>query len=162
MIGKVRKQVYDLTLEDLQQHPVWEFALDEEGEKNQDEATVRPCERRGPFDPNEGMVIVKARFTLADGSTMLGYLTPPTRGNDLGIIQPQIVTLMGQISFWYGSLEPSRDTLDGNYKLLGRQADRVFPLQFSSDVEVVGGPVAGVLSGFSYFVLQTNQVRVVK
>jgi hypothetical protein len=46
--SRVRKQVYDLTVADLEQHAVWEFALDEEGEEGQDEATIRPYESRGP------------------------------------------------------------------------------------------------------------------
>jgi hypothetical protein len=46
-----RKQVYELTVEDLRQHPVWEFALDEEGEEGQDEATVRPFVSSGSVDP---------------------------------------------------------------------------------------------------------------
>ena len=41
---KIRKQVYQLTLDDLERTPVWEFALDEEVEEGQDEATVRPVE----------------------------------------------------------------------------------------------------------------------
>src|SRR5882724_9722481 len=42
MPQQIRKQVYELTLEDLVAFPAWEFALDEEGEPDQDEATVRP------------------------------------------------------------------------------------------------------------------------
>jgi hypothetical protein len=37
---KTRKQVYDLTRENLSKFPIWEFALDEEGDEGQDEATV--------------------------------------------------------------------------------------------------------------------------
>src|SRR5262252_1978828 len=46
---RVRKQVFDLTVEDLDRYPVWEFALDEEGDEGQDEATVRPYEPHGPL-----------------------------------------------------------------------------------------------------------------
>ena len=31
---KVRKQVYELMLDDLAKHPVWEFALDQEKVEN--------------------------------------------------------------------------------------------------------------------------------
>jgi len=31
---KIRKQVYELTPKDLEEHATWEFALDEEGEEN--------------------------------------------------------------------------------------------------------------------------------
>jgi len=39
---RIRKQVHELTIEDLEAHPAWQFALDEEAEEGQDEATVRP------------------------------------------------------------------------------------------------------------------------
>jgi len=77
---RIRKQVYELTVQDFDQHPVWIFALDEEGEEGQDEATVRPRPATRPVDPTEGMMVVKARFTLADGTSMTGYITPPTPG----------------------------------------------------------------------------------
>jgi hypothetical protein len=70
---KIRRQVYELTLDDLSKFPVWEFALDEEGEEGQDEATVRPYEVTGALDPSDGMFVVRASFTLADDSKMQGY-----------------------------------------------------------------------------------------
>jgi hypothetical protein len=63
---KIRKQVYELKLDDVRRFPVWEFALDEEGEEGQDEATVRPCEISGPLDSADRPFIIRAGFTLAD------------------------------------------------------------------------------------------------
>jgi hypothetical protein len=71
----VRRQVYELTLDDLGNSPVWEFRLDEKDEKGQDESTVRPHTASGPLDPADRMFLVRAAFTLADGSRMQGYLT---------------------------------------------------------------------------------------
>ena len=51
---KIRKQVYELTVDDFTEFPVWEFALDEEGEENQDEATVRPSTAPLPLDCSDG------------------------------------------------------------------------------------------------------------
>src|SRR5437773_1340523 len=99
---KIRKQVYELTVQDLREHPVWEFALDEEDKRGQDEATVRPFISSGSVDPGAGTFIVRARFTLADGTPFVGYLTPRDDPNDLGTIQPQIVTERGQVWFWMG------------------------------------------------------------
>jgi hypothetical protein len=59
---------------DMRRFPIGEFASDEEG---QDEATVRPFDVSGALDRSDGMFVVRARFTLADGTQMLGY--PPTR-----------------------------------------------------------------------------------
>jgi hypothetical protein len=157
---RIRKQVYELTVEDFDQHPVWEYALDEEGEEGQDEATVRPHSVAGPVDPADGMVIVKARFTLADGTSMPGYLTPPSPDSGgLGTIQPQIITQRGQVPFWCGAFRPTSEVLAQNYDRLERTADRVFPLRFTSEIEIVGGPVVGVLNGFQYMEMATEKIH---
>ena len=102
---KVRKQVYDLTLADLATTPAWEFALDEEGEEDQDEATVRPTHGNAPIDAAAGMYVVRARFRLADGTEQVGYLTPPVQGDATWpAIQPVVVTPHGQVMFWFGAL----------------------------------------------------------
>ncbi len=78
---KIRKQVSELTRSDLLERPVWEFALDEKGKDSPDGAAVRPWEGEVPVDPANGRFIVRAVFTLADGTQHLGYLTPPGRGD---------------------------------------------------------------------------------
>jgi hypothetical protein len=148
--SRIRKQVYDLTVADLEQHSVWEFALDEEGEEGQDEATVRPYKVHGPLDPSEGMFIVRARLSLADGTQLKGYLTPPVQGDSsLGTLQPAVVVGGGQVSFWCGMLEPEPGHIAVSYARLGKSAaSQVFPLRFESDVALVGGPITGELPGF--------------
>ncbi len=79
---KIRKQVYELTIEDLNRFPVWEFGLDEEGEEGQDEATVRPRKIKEPLDPSEETFIVRAVFTLVDRTILTGYLTPSPEGDN--------------------------------------------------------------------------------
>lgn len=157
---KIRKQVYDLKLEDFQQHPIWEFALDEEGEEGQDEATVRPYSSAGPANPEDGTLVVKARFALADGTTMDGWITPPF-GEFLGLgtIQPQIITPEGPVSFWFGGLKPTTKDLAQCYKRLGHRPESVFPLRFQSEVDIVGGPVSGVLDGFLYMEMKNEKVH---
>jgi hypothetical protein len=155
---RVRKQVYELTLDDLGEFPVWEFRLDEEGEEGRDESTVRPYTASGPLDPAERMFVVRAVFTLADGSGMQGYCSPPLRGDDsIGALQPIIVTDRGQVLFWCGTTEPDSKRLVRSYEWLGKDARRVFPVQFESDVELVGGPVKGCVPGF--LVLKDFQTR---
>jgi hypothetical protein len=158
---RVRKQVYELTLDDLKSFPVWEFRLDEEGEEaeeGRDECTVRPCAITGPLDPADRMFIVQAGFTLADGSRMRGYFTPPGRGDtSLGTLQPIIVTERGQIRLWCGTKEPGPKRLAHSYDLLGKNAAHVFPVLFESEVELVGGVVRGSVPGF--LVLEDFQTR---
>jgi hypothetical protein len=155
---RVRKQVYELTLEDLGRFPIWEFKLDEEGEEGSDESTVRPYTASGPLDPAERMFVVRAVFTLADGSRMPGYCSPPVRGDDsIGTLQPIIVTDRGQVRLWCGTTAPDLKRLTRSYGRLGKDARDVFPVQFESDVELVGGPVRRSMPGF--LVLEDFQTR---
>jgi len=155
---RVSKQVYELTLHDLSTFPVWEFKLEEDCAAAQDEATVQPFTASGPLDPADRMFVVRAVFTLADGSKMQGYFTPPVRGHDtLGTLQPIIVTERGQVRFWCGTAAPGPERLAHCYELLGKDAKRVFPLRFESDVELVGGPAKGSVPGF--LVLEDFQTR---
>ena len=144
---KIRKPIYELTLNDVRQFPVWEFALDEEGEEGQDEATVRPCKISDALDTSD--VIVRAEFTLADGTKMFGCLTTPLSGDDsLGRLQPIIITEHGQVLFWHGVIAPDAKSVAQSYAMLGRDAARVFPIQFTSDVELVSTPIRGSIPGF--------------
>ena len=158
-----RKQVYELTLDDLSRFPVWEFRLDENGPKGQDEATVRPFTPSGPLDAADRMFVVRALFTLADGSTMRGYFTPPVRGHDtLGTLQPIIVTAAGQVRFWCGTAAPDSKRLARCYQVLGKDAQRIFPLRFESEVELLGGPARGSVPGFVVLEdFQTQKTRTV-
>jgi len=148
--ARIRRQVYELTPADLERFAIWEFALDEEGEEGQDEATVRPYEADGPLDPTDGIFIVRASLTLADGTRLKGYLTPPVQGETgLSTSQPAVVVSGGQVSFWCGMVVPSHDLISSKYALLGKSApSQVFPLRFESDVTLVGGPIAGEIPGF--------------
>lgn len=153
-----RKQIYAITPHDLETFPIWEFKLDETGESGQDELTVRPCTASEPLDPADRMFVVRAVFTLADGSMMRGYLTPPGRGDaGLGALQPIIVTDRGQVRFWCGTAAPSPTRLARSYELLGKEAKQIFPLQFESEVELAGGPVMGSVPGF--LVMEDFQTR---
>lgn len=156
--ARVRKQIYELTLDDLGTFPVWEFRLDEEGEEGRDESTVRPYPASGPLNSADRMFVVRAVFTLADGSRMQGYLTPPDRDDtSVGLLQPIIVTDRGQVRLWCGTAAPGPKRLAHCYELLGKDARQVFPVEFESEVELAGGPVRGSVPGF--LVLEDFQTR---
>ncbi len=146
---RIRKQVYELTLDDLKAFPVWEFRLDEQDDGGRDESTVRPYTASRALDPGDRMFIVRALFTLADGSRMWGYFTPPGRGDaGIGSLQPTIVTDRGQVRLWCGTAVPGLKRLAQNYEFLGKDEKHLFPVQFESEVELVGGPVRGTVPGF--------------
>lgn len=94
------------------------------------------------------MFVVRAVFTLADGSRMHGYFTPPSRDDAIGALQPIIVTDRGQVRLWCGTATPGQKRLAHNYELLAKNAKQVFPVQFESDVVLLGGLVKGSVPGF--------------
>ena len=147
---KIRKQVYELSLSDITEFPVWEFAVDEEGEEGQDEATVKPLEFTAPLDPSDGMFVLQAEFLLEDGTKMQGYLSPALQ-NELGYIQPTVITENGQIGFWSGIMQPSQEVITSNYNSLGKSPEQIFPLAFKSKEGVLGDPVEGIINGFSFY-----------
>ena len=149
---KIRKQVYELETKDFEKYPIWEFALGEEGDEGQDEATVCPWEGSEPLDPGDGMFVVRAQIVFADGTQNLGYLTPPVQGDaSVATIQPIVLTAKGQVPFWYGVMPPSGESIRSAYEKFGRDASTVFPTRYSSAVKLVGGPITGTMNGFMHF-----------
>jgi hypothetical protein len=160
LTSALRKQVYDLTLSDLESCPVWEFASDEEGGPGQDEATVRPYEEAPPITGHGGL-IVRAAFVLADGSRLCGYLSPkPETLRTLGYLQPVMICDKGQVNVWNGIRQPSEADMARDLSKLGRCLDAVFPVQFRTDVEIIGGPIFGELPGFLF--LDRKRIMVIR
>ena len=154
---RVRRQDYDLTVEDLAQFPAWEYALDEEGYEDQDERTVRPYSAKPPFEQGQAYLIIRASFYLADGTRMTGYIKPLELAETSVLkplipadMDPVIVTPKGRIEFWNGASQPDPDEISRNYARLNKGPLEVFPIRFASDVEVLNSVTEGVLEGFLY------------
>ncbi len=127
--------------------------MDEECEEGQDEATVRPFDVDGPLDVYAGTFVVRAVFTMADGTVAEGYLTPPVQGMEgIETYQPTIVTPSGQVPLWFGIFPPGTEIVQQSYAWLGKTADQIFPLQYASTAQLSCGKVEGLASRFSYFV----------
>ncbi len=145
-----RKQVYELTSEDLEKCLVWEFASDEEGVEGQDEATVRP---RPDLSATKGCpaggFICAAQFCLVDKTILHGFVYAE-HGARLGLTQPVIITNKGQVHFWFGAMKPKPNEILRSYAALGRSKETVFPISFRSVVEVEGKRIEGILPAFSY------------
>ncbi len=164
---KIRKQVYGLTLDDVARHPVWEYALDEEGEHGQDEATVRPVAIE-EIDLQHSSYMVRARFQLADGTAAIGTVTVSGLPDD-GIIkidgdrdgnarrQPVILTKSGQVGFWFGGMKPKDKEIADAYLALGRKTPAaVFPITYKVDMELPEGSACGRIGGFQYLENRTS------
>jgi hypothetical protein len=148
----LRKQITDLTLDDLRQTPVWQFAQDEEGEPGQDEETLKPCPGVEEVDPTQGIFVVATSFQAADGTRFSGFATPVATDESLSE-QPTIITDTGFVNFWRGMAFDERkldQAIAAGYEALKTSAAELFPLRWEMDVTVKGGPSKGELHGFGY------------
>ena len=144
---KIRKQIETLTLGDLDQYPIWEFALDEKDVEGQDETTVRPVEKPGFA---LGKVLIKAKFIFVDGTEHVGFLTPtedhPGLPLGLAYVHPVIVKELGHVGFWNGVLNWKPREIERYYQILGKKAKQVFPITYSSTVSE--SKASGEIPGF--------------
>ena len=144
---RIRKQVYDLSVIDLQQHPLWEFCSDEEGMPGQDEATVKPSEDSEVPAYSPGAYIVAADFVLADGTALEGYIYSG-EPEDFQCTSPHIFATGGDVSFWWGHRAPGPDQIAAIYKRLERSAEQVFPIRYQTRVPLNGSLMKGTVPGF--------------
>jgi hypothetical protein len=157
---KRRRQVYELSARDLLDIPAWQFATNEEGIPGQDEATVRPYLRM-PVNSADGLLVVRATFTLASGTNFIGYISPPPPGKKGCVhkFHPNIVTDRGQVPFYFGIFPPSKERIAELLHALGKSAGEVFPLSFKTDSPIQGGAIEGQVAGFSF--LQGDEEQIV-
>jgi len=147
---RIRKQVYLLTVEDLNDHPLWEFCPDEEGEEDQDEATVKPSEDKEVSGYSPGVYILASDITFADGTTATGYIHSGEPG-DLGCTQPNVITPSGQVNLWLGALRfiPNpQDLLAKAYQILAKDPASVFPVRFRTRPKINGDTMEIVVVSF--------------
>jgi hypothetical protein len=155
---RTRKQENALTIFDLMQFPAWEYALDEEDVQDQNEKTLRPYLIPPPLDREKAYFVVRARFTLANGASLTGFVKPLRQSQDKLMqplipydLNPVIVTDQGHVPFCYGVFKPDEATISENYKRLGYKAENVFPISFIADIEVRNSVSEGVSEGFLFF-----------
>lgn len=160
VVDRIRRQVYLLTEDDLEKHPVWEYALDEEGEEDQDEATVRPvaCVQLPKSELRLGAMAATAK--LRDGREVPAVLSfyVSSRGVEEypeGVLhpsQPRILVGGQHHGFWHGILKPRRGEMDSFYAAVGSTANEVFPIEITARITVEGEetPRRVVVTGFQY------------
>ena len=153
---RIRKFEHELTRLDFEQFPMWEYALDEEGEPGQDETTMRPLQidavgRAFVF----GML--GALFRLADGREFFGALTigrgmiapfdiqamwpffrcPP--GKNVGLSLPGERAL---------DFDAARERASEIYTRLGCMAEGMFPLTIRPMLPIKGMDAELRIDGF--------------
>jgi hypothetical protein len=153
------RQFGDLTARDFQAHPVWVGChtadYDQPWYDQTDEETFRPFMGKLPASPEEGMLLVRARAVLSDGTTFPAMVTPafPDEAEDggriLGTQQPSVFAPTARVMFWYGGFEPTPEAIDSAYRALGaKSAAAVFPLRFEVESGLTSGQANAVVKGF--------------
>jgi hypothetical protein len=127
----IRKPVDDLTAIDFDQFPIWEYALDEEGKRGQDETWVRPLP---DVEVADGIHFAAADVTLADGTKLSGFAEVITMGE---FEITSLTVFEGANTALLPSLEPSPREQRDAAESLRRPMAKVFPLLFRLRVTLV-------------------------
>jgi hypothetical protein len=144
------KQVYELSVQDFLDHPIWEFCSDEEGVEGRDEATVRPTTKTKLTAELPGACVLAAKVGFADGSSGAGYLYN-CEEDDIGCVQPNLLAGASQVNFWLGWLRfipNAAERVQLGYRKIGKTKDAVFPISFESTLKVKGRALRVVIPGF--------------
>ncbi|MDZ4823500.1 MAG: hypothetical protein SH856_08580 [Flavobacteriales bacterium] len=158
---KIRVQFEDFIIDNFDIAPIWEFALDEAGEDGQDETTLRPCFGLAVADPADGLSVVKSEFLTAAGKKFYGLCTPAFEFR-LDEIQPYMFTDNGMLSFWFGMLEPTQQSIDELYKQFNENKDTLFPIKFKSVVPTKGAKLQGQIDDFMWRPIDGETVITIK
>lgn len=145
----MHKQVYDLTLSDLEKYPVWYFPMDETVE---DELSIKPFETGNPFFPDH-QILVRTDFFDKDGRQYDGYIYW-NYDKSVETLQPAIfVNKEEYLTFWNGIRRPSWEKEGLSQQVLRDK----FPLDFVSQEHAGLPSIKGRLLGL-YFLDKENQI----
>jgi hypothetical protein len=115
-----------------------------------DEETVEPRPDLDRADPAEGMFIVRTEFVSADGTRFDGYASPNEEPQP-PYTQPTIVTAVGHVGFWFGAVAPTSDRLVACYRLLGKTAAELFPVNYRALADHGGARLEGEIAAFTHY-----------
>jgi hypothetical protein len=146
------KSFGDLSQGDFVRHPVWINChvadYDEPWYDDTDEETFRPFAGRLPVGPGDGMFLVAAVVTLADGTRLSGFLTPASDAGGIGELQPEVFVGDGMFGFWGGMLGVAETYRNALYDALGKGEAKVFPLQVAALPDLATGVTEAVVPGW--------------
>lgn len=160
-----RRQLDTLTPDDLAATGVWWFPGPDGHLSGPDAQTVMPVDTSvaaadGSVEFPDGRFLLRARFTLADGSRVDGHVTyAPGDSGGLRDREPTLCTPSGQIPLWHGVLAPDTEDVATWLSWLGRARAEVFPVRWSAAFHPPGDDLAGGADGF--LVWKDDEVRAV-
>ena len=98
----MHKQVWDITLNDLTENPVWYFPMIEED--GFDEASVMPADENIVREPNN-QCIALSDFVDANGNVYMGFIY--LGDNEIEYSQPCMFLGDEPVTFWFGIVKPN-------------------------------------------------------
>lgn len=134
------KYLRELTLPDLDEHPIWEHLGGSD-----DVATVLP--RADFHDPDTRGYVAKTQFEAARGDTFVGFCSPQG-DSGLDYIQPVIIVGSRQINLWDESAGEATDS-KSIANALGLTTTEVFPLRYRCLVPFEGEYLEDVVDAAS-------------
>jgi len=144
------KQVYELTIDDLDRYSVWFFPMDDTVE---DELTVRPLVEQETC--SDFQIVVRADFFGESGAVYRGYLYWDSNAA-IEYLKPVVLSDKGDaVSFWSGIVTPVWESSEFAGSIRSE-----LPISYASE-PVFGLPsICGKLEGLYY--LSDDQVCCVK
>ena len=135
------KPVHELTARDLEDHPIWEYAMDDEDDH--DETYVRPV--MSSTVPQEPSVVYQAActVTVASGKSYPGFLE--ICNGELHFEAPGVVGISSEDNWPLDSEPLDRHTRRKFEAYFGSKYAQLFPIRWQLRVVVSGNP--GLRSG---------------
>lgn len=137
---KTRKPIDHLTTSDFLAFPVWEYALDEEGEEGRDETWVRPLNTQ-TVPLGQYSLQVAADFRAASGQSYSGFVDVTTAEDKIDIVGG---VLLHRSQYLFIHTPPMFDFAAARAELLSRlemsDAD-LFPMTYTLRVLIDGEQV---------------------
>lgn len=150
-------QYVDLAAEHFTRHPVWISVhvadTDEPWYDDTDEETFRPWLGALPVGPDDGLFLLRATFTLADGTALPGFVRPqaeaPPADDVLGLLQGEVFLPSGRREqFWNGLISRPPAGRAALLAELGKPAGAVFPVRVAAGRGLTRGQAAAVFEEF--------------
>jgi hypothetical protein len=170
MTAPLLVQYLDLTREHFARHPVWISAHVADDQEpwygDTDEETFRPWGGTLPLEAeSDGLFLVRATFTLADGTVLPGFLTPePAQPTGFlarllrprakltgaaGLLQAEVFLPSGRTEQFYdGLIERPISARAALFAELGKSAGAVFPVRVDADPGLTRARATAVFTEF--------------
>jgi hypothetical protein len=108
------KRIWDITLQDLSDHAVWQFPMWKDD--SCDETIIVPANESDALDPNSN-IIIKTRFLDAAGTEFVGFIRNGL--TEIEFSQPCMFFNDEVVSFWFGISKPNKvDLIKLNFPIV--------------------------------------------